>query len=315
MIHRIIIACLFCSCLLATTARAQQQQQQPGSITIGVVVPEQEEYINGRAFNLLKTKLESMMLANGVASMMNGGFVMYPVVNIVNTEVVEGGMKNITIVNADISLYITQLSTGIAFGNTTKSLKGSGTSTQEAIKNAFTKLSPSDKECSAFIAAGKKSITDYYEKNLQLIISKANTLAASKQYEEALAWLMSYPESLQGYDKVAAASVIIYKQYQNAMCSQLMQEAKAAYSMNDYQGTIDCLNRIDAESRCGKEAVALMAQVRTALNKENAEERRMMEKEMDASISLEKQRINAIKEVAKAYYSNSPVIHYTQIVK
>lgn len=309
---RIITISLFLCCLWVTI----QAQQKPASgITIGVVVPEQEESIDARAFSLLKTKLESLMLANGISSMMNGGFVMYPVVNITNTEVIEGGMKNITVVHADVSLYIAQLGTGMAFGNVTKSLKGSGNTTQDAMRNAFSKLSPADKECSAFIASGKKSITDYYENNLQLIVSKANSLAAAGQYEEALAWLMTYPESLNGYDKVMVASVAIFKQYQNAQCSQLIQQARGALAMKDYQGTIDCLNRIDAESRCGKEAVALTAQVKSALDKESAEERRMIEKEMDASVSLEKQRINAIKEVAKAYYGNRPVIHYTQIVK
>ena len=35
----------------------------------------------------------------------------------------------------------------------------------------------------------------------------------------------------------------------------------------------------------------------------------------DSLVGLEKQRITAIRDIAKAYYSNQPTIHYTQIVK
>jgi hypothetical protein len=34
----------------------------------------------------------------------------------------------------------------------------------------------------------------------------------------------------------------------------------------------------------------------------------------NSEVALEKYRINAAKEVAKAYYSNQPAINYTQIV-
>lgn len=310
----IITACLI---LLSTLPIMAQQTQASKSenLTIGVIVPEQDDEIDYKAFKLLQTKMENLMLANGISSMMNGGFVMYPVVNIMQTDVVEGGMKNITIVNVDVSLYISQLSTGMTFGNITQSLKGSGENTPAAVRNAFSKLSPSNKEIATFIAQGKQKIMDYYKTNQKTIISRANSLAAAGQYEEALAWLMTYPESLSGYNEVLAASVVIYKQYQNASCSQFIQQAKGALAMKDYQQAIECLNGIDATSKCGKEVVTLMAQLKAAIQKEDADARRMYEKEMNAAVSLESQRINAVKEVAKAYYSNQPVIHYTQVIR
>lgn len=311
---RILSICLLSFSLLPLMAQ-QVKTQQSENLTIGVIVPEQDDEIDYKAFKLLQTKMENLMLANGISSMMNGGFVMYPVVNIIKTEVIEGGMKNITVTNVDVSLYIRQLATGMAFGNITQSLKGSGGNISEAVRNAFSKLSPSNKEVSAFIASGKQKIMDYYKSNLKTIISRANSLAAAGQYEEALAWLMTYPESLGGYDEILATSVVIYKQYQNASCSQFIQQARGALAMKDYQQAIECLNGIDAGSKCGKEVVTLMAQVKSAIEKEDADARRMYEKEMNAAVSLESKRINAVKEVAKAYYSNQPVIHYTQVIR
>jgi hypothetical protein len=53
-------------------------------------------------------------------------FVIYPKFAIYETNVVEGGMQNITVVTADLSLFIKQVSNNLLFSSVSKSLRGSG---------------------------------------------------------------------------------------------------------------------------------------------------------------------------------------------
>ena len=80
-------------------------QERP-EVNIGVVVPEQQAEIQNDAFNLLNTRLKAVAAKNGVASDVFGEFVMYPVVNVLDSQLVEGGMRNMYLVEVDLDLFV-----------------------------------------------------------------------------------------------------------------------------------------------------------------------------------------------------------------
>lgn len=297
--------------LLSISTYAQHEYD----ITIGVIVPEQQKEIDANAFRLLATRLNAMMGANSVSSVANGTFVMYPIVNILDKKIVEGGMRNITMVELEVSLFVKQVITHTLFGSCSKTLKGNGRNLSDAIRNAFSGINARDNVYSQFLVETKEKIANYYLENRANLLNQARQLAANQQYEQALTLLMTYPQNLKGSDEIQTAAIGIYKKYQNQVCSQLILKAEAALSLQNYGEAASILATIDTESVCHSDALKLIKKVEDTMRADQKAEQELEEKLLNKKNSLEKKRIDAIKEIAIAYLSNQPQITYTQIIK
>ena len=112
-----ILLCLFSFAVYA---------QHDTDITIGVVVPQTQSELDSKSFHLLATRLENVMGTIGISSSVNDGIILYPEVNILSKQLVEGGLRNITIVELELSLFVKQVMTQTLFSSCSKVLKGSG---------------------------------------------------------------------------------------------------------------------------------------------------------------------------------------------
>ncbi|MCD8318792.1 MAG: hypothetical protein LUC45_08170 [Paraprevotella sp.] len=288
--------------------------QNVGTISIGVVVPDQQDEIPEEAFRLLATRMQAITASQGISSDMNGTFVMYPVVNITDKQLVEGGLKRFQLVEIELSLFIRQLATKAEFGTCTKSLKGQGRNMTEAVRNAFAQINPKDNVYSRFLSEAKTKITDYYTANRSTMIEKARSLASMQSYEEALALLAAYPDALPGSAEVRQVSIDIYKKYQNSICSQLLSKAQEAIAAQDYETALSVLSQIDSESNCHADAVQLTRQIGSNIKEQQKVEEELTRQAEQREQDLEKQRIQAIRDIAVAYYQNQPQISYSAIV-
>lgn len=307
--EKYVLAMLFC--LLCTFAHAQHDND----ITIGIIVPKQQEEIDLNTFRLLATRMSTLMGTNGISSEANGTFVMYPVVNVIDQKLVKGGLRNIIIVELELSLFIKQVNTGILFGSCSKVLKGNGRNLSDAIRNAFSKIHVNDNVYSRFLGQTKEKIADYFLTNKDNLLNQARCLATSQQYEHALALLMTFPQNLKGADEVQTVAIDIYRKYQNQVCAQLILKAEAAFSLQDYEKAASILATIDTEATCHSDASKLIKKIEETIRKEQKAAEELEEKLLNKRISLEKKRIDAIKEIAITYFGNQPEITYTQIVK
>ena len=298
---------IFCACLLPMEVQAQ-------GISISVIVPENSEYLNVSQLNRLRTKIEQIASANGVSALSNSNFVLYPVFEINESTLVEGGMRNMTMIDASLTLFIRQLDTRMIVSSVSLDLEGTGYSKGDALINAMRKIKPYRQEFKDFIAEGKQRIESYYKSNFASIRAKAKTLAAQQQYEEALALLMSYPEELPGYQTMAQDASAVYVQYMDNYCGRLLAEAKSRFSLNDYEGTASLLAQIDPSCSCAKEASDVMASMQQEIDAHIAYERKMELYKYRTETDLKKQRINAITEIVKAYFSRKPPVNYYQLI-
>lgn len=303
------------SFLIGLLSISSTYAQHDNNITIGIVVPEQQKEIDANAFRLLATRLTAVMGANGVSSETNGTFIMYPVVNILDQKLVEGGLRNITMVEVELSLFVKQVVTHTLFGSCSKILKGNGRNLSDAIRNAFSGINMRDNVYSQFLTQTKEKIANYYLENKANLLSQAHQLAASQQYEQALALLTTFPQNLKGANEVQAAAIEIYKKYQNQVCAQMILKAEAAISLQNYEEAASILASIDTESVCHSDALNLIKKIEDTIKADQKAEQELEEKLLNKKISLEKKRIDAIKEIATAYLSNQPQITYTQIIK
>lgn len=303
------IAAFMFSCLISIGLHSQTS-----NIVIGLVVPEQQEQIDTRAFQMLKTKMQNLLVTNGISSIQCDNFIMYPVVNIIKSDLIEGGMKSIVRVEIEVSICIYQYSSKTSFGGYSSNLQGNGITTSDAIMDAFSKISPNE-EFANFMERSKNKIIHYYITSHKSILAKAKLLAASKQYVEAMALLYAYPPSIEGAQVIQEEAFNIYKQYQNAVCSQWILIAEGDIALQNYINAIEVLSQIDSESSCKQEACNLINLIKEKIQDDEKKQEYIAQREQAMLVGLEKSRINAIKEIAKAYYENQPSISYMQIIK
>lgn len=295
-----------------------QSTNDVGKIALSVVMPENVDGLDVSQLSKLETKISQIVTVSGLAaSGYNNNFVIYPKFAIYESNIVEGGMQNITVVTAELSLFIKQVDNNLLFSTISKQIKGSGSNKELAITNAISKIPTSDPEFKTFIENGKTKIIQYYETKCVDIIKKSDSYIKMQQYDQALGLLMTVPEEVSScYNQIQDKAIEVYKAYQTQKCAELIQKAKTSLAANDYVGALNILSEIDPSASCFNEAQTL---AKTAETKVDAEEKKQWDfqmKQYNDAVSLEKQRVEAIKEIAVSYYKSQPTtVNYNYIVK
>ena len=308
---------LIISMLFVFSNAVAQSSSDVGKIALSIIMPENIDGLDASQLSKLQTKIIQIVSTTGLAATgYNNNFVIYPKFALYETEVVEGGMQNIIITNCELSLFIKQVDNNLIFSSVSKQFKSSGKNKNAAITNAISKIPTNDVQFKTFIETGKTKIIQYYELTCQDIISKSDGLVKMQDYQQALGLLMSVPEEVSCYKKVQEKSIEAYKAYQIQRCKVQLQEAKTQIASNNYSSALSILSQIDPSTPCYKESQAL---VNNAASKVDAEEKRQWEVNMKVyndAVSLEKLRINAVKDIAVAYYKSKPTtVNYTYLIR
>lgn len=294
-----------------------QSLNDVGKIALSVVMPENVDGLEISQISKLETKIFQIVSSTGLsASGYDNNFVIYPKFAIYETNVVEGGMENITISTCELSLFIKQVDNNLIFSTISKQLKGSGKTKSTAITNAISKISTTDKEFKTFIETGKNKIITYYESKCIDIISKSEGLVNVQDFEQALGLLMTVPEEVSCYNKIQDKSIEAYKAFQNHKCKIQLQEAKTQLASNNYTGSLTILGQIDPSTICFKEADALMKNVAAKVDAEEKKQWDIKMKIYRDNVAMEKERIRAVKDIAVAYYRSRPTkVSYNYIIR
>ncbi len=308
---------IFFTFLNVTFTTLAQTASDVGKIALSVIMPENVDGLDASQLSKLETKITQIVSSSGLAaSGYNNNFVIYPKFAIYETNLVEGGMQNITVTTCELSLFIKQVDNNILFSSISKQVKGSGNNKQTSITNAISKVPTNDAQFKTFIETGKTKIVQYYESKCQDIITKSESLVKMQNYEEALGLLQTVPEEVSCYSKVQEKSIEAYKAYQNQKCVKQIQEAKTTLAANNYNAALEILSQIDPSATCFNESQTLM---KNAESKIDAEEKKQWDLKMKVygdNVALEKQRINAVKDIAVAYYKSKPTtVNYSYIIK
>lgn len=282
-------------------------------ITIGLVMPEEElDGVKPDAYKLLQSKLEKMLTASGVSAF-GGDFVMYPVVNIIEENLIEGGIKNFFKIKIELTLNVANLTSKTLFSSESWPLIGTAERVKsDAVRNAFNQLKGNDPHFKDFVEKTKNKIYEYYESNKNIILAKASSLASSGEYEESIALLVSYPSQVSGFNEAQSLLRKVYLKYINANGARILNEARATFATKNYEQAVNLAAQIDPESSHYSEAKSLIEQVRSTINKEQAAAHQRAMKALEIAADVEKTRINAAASVARAFYSRR-VVHYNMI--
>ena len=292
------------ACYMALTAYCQS-----GDIYISVAMPP-NCLLENNAKTILKNKLVTMASANGIMAAECSSIAFVPEISIEEENKVEGGMRTIYTRTLNITVTARNIITNTVFSSFQLSSNGEGHSIADANRSAINKINLQSSRYAKYVEETKRKIVDFYNKNTSTLITKANTLAAQQEYDEALALLSTYPESLNGYTIVAQTMKSIFQQCQDKYCREIILSARAAYAQRDFSTAAEIAASINAQSSCIGEAKQLLAQIKRDSDKEYNDKMALEREQIRSNERMHSATMNAARDIAKAYYKRQTYYIY-----
>ena len=231
---------------------------------------------------------------------------------------VTGGPNQKVLVKTTLTIYIGDAEEQKIFASETFELKGVGSSDQQAYSNALKSINGSNEKLIDFLKEGKQRILDYYDANYTKYLDNARKQMAARNYDEALFYATAIPSCSVGYAQATTLALQIYNQSMNYEAQQLLAKARAAWaadpSADGASVAYSYLSQIDPSASCAPEARVLGDEITQTTKKqwefENVtkykDQIELEKRRIDATTQNERRRLEAAKEIAKAYATSRP---------
>ena len=281
-------------------------QAQDCELPIAVAFKTTPQPVTNSTQRMVANKLRQLLSANGVSGSLDfHSFALVPEFEVMGKSVTPGPPKQI-VYQLMLSLKVMNIDDGVVFSSYSTEMNGVGTSESAAYSDAVKRLSPKNQEMKHFIFEAQDRIIDYYNKNAERTLAKARMLAKTRKYDEALYVLMSIPECTNGYDAAMQMMVEVWQARVNLEGMKLLTKAQAIWgARTDSEAAMEAANllaQIDPESNSYAAAGELMREIKAKAEKNTPWDIGL--KVYEDSVDLEKQRLEAAKEVAVTFAKN-----------
>jgi hypothetical protein len=279
-----------------------------------IVLPTVEENSNQQEINYLKNRLRLLTSnAADVGGLENSQFAIAVGYDVLDKQIVSGTPIKL-VYNLSVSMYVVGLSDQKIYASYVSNIRGVGNNETSALINTFQKINISNVGILNFVQQGKMKIVAYYDDNYQNIIKKSRAKSAMRNYDEAIYDLMMVPECCKGYDEVVVELMNIFQEFVNQQCNENLAQARAAWiAAPNSEGAATAsiyLSEIYPDASCYGDAIELADEIK----KHMGNEWKFMMRQWADSISLERQRINAMRDISIAYASSQPKIDITNML-
>lgn len=288
-------------------------------IALAAYVPKQIENMPEPARDLLSNKLSQIVTQYGLSGIPNKErFIITANVNVLTKDITPTApvMHAYTL---QVTFFIGDGMEGTKFASHSVTIKGADEDQNRAYVSALRNIKTNDPKFQTFIEEGKKRIVEYYNAKCDFIIKEAQTLEAKQEYQQAIYKLTSVPQVCKEcYDKCQALVGPIYKKYIDFKCRKDINEATNIWSTNqDYSGAeraSQILNKIDPNSSCYKDALALSEKIAKRIKEIDQREWNFMLKQQQDAVDIDKALINAARDIGVAYGENQPDVVYETVI-
>lgn len=295
----ILLTAALLSALASVTA--QDFQDKKDLIPLSILIQDQPDPLPAGARTYASTKLKQIISNNGLAANDNfSRFFLSLEVIPITKDIVPGPPMKIS-ERVQITFFLCDYFDQKVFASTSIERAAVGDNETKCFVNAVKGINVNAKELTSFMSQGKQKILDYYNANCTNIIKKADQLAFQKQYEAALYELSSVPEVCDCYDQALVKTKEVYQAYVDNQCYQNLQQAKAAWASGQNSASAEIageyLAQILPDAKCYGEAETLFAEIKSKV----LDDWKFEMKKWQDGVDLEKQRIDAARQVGVAY--------------
>ena len=275
-------------------------------LPISVYAADDSESFPQGAKAMIENKLTQLLTRNGIAGLdYMGQFVLTITTTPLDKDVIPGPPAKIA-EKMEMNLYIVDTYAKTIFSSTSFAIRGLGETENKCYLNAISHMPLQTPQVTKFIDEGKQKIIDYYDHEGEALIKKAIFLARKKDYEEAL-WIVSLiPQQSRHYDAALQTGLDIYQQYINNECNIYLAAARQAWAAEqNSKGAAaagEYLMNILPDAGCYDEAMELYQEIKGKV----LDDWKFEMKKYQDGIDLEKQRIEASRQVGVAYGTHQP---------
>lgn len=259
----------------------------------------------------LTNRLRTLTASAGSAGGMdNSQFAIAIGYDIIDKQIVSGAPTKI-VYDVNVSMHVVDLKGQKVYSSHSFRLKGIGDNETKALINTFQKINISNDGVKNFVKQGEHKIIEYYDNNYPNIIKTAKTQAAMKNFDAAIYTLMTIPECCKGYEVALKELMNVYQQFVNQHCQENLAQARAAWiAAPNSEGAATAsvfLSEIYPDAACYGDAMALAAEIKRQMG----EEWKFMMRQWADNVSLERQQINAMRDISIAYANSLPKTEVT----
>lgn len=276
--------------LLPATVGAQTMG---GGFTIGVSTIDIGKNLSEAQAPKLESKMLQVIEKSGVANAgYSSGILLKPAISVEDTRIAEGGMQNITVTTCELTLYMVNAGDNmIVYNSMSRKLRGSGSTTEQALSNAINTMDVNDDVYKQFMSTSKQKIVAYYNTNCDKIMKQATEAEKKHDYEAAVSLLSSVPMEVTCYTTANRKALSLYTKYEHQLCNKVVSYARGQMAIGNYEAALDALATISGRSACNAEANQLIA-----------EADKKMQRHIDRQYNLQAQQARALETIAMGYY-------------
>ncbi len=245
--------------------------------------------------NQVKSKLQLALTKYGISSEIGmSRFAMVPEV-VINNEHTTSTIPVYCNIDFDLVITLTDIYTGKSFGTYVRKTMGKGTSKSNAISKGISVINLNNPEFEFFCESSKNKIITYYSENMPSIIARANAVASSRDFQQAISMLCEIPDEVQGYStKVGPLIGKYYTKEIDLEGESVLNEALAAWAQSpDESGAnevADILSKMPPGCSSSQGARDLMNQIRKTVKALNDRQFAFEKQQADREYALERQR-------------------------
>jgi len=282
-------------------------------------LPEDMEGMTANNLKLLENRLGSIISQNGMLSAEGSRFILTMNWNVLEKEVIGSG-PTVIMYKLEVGLCLGDGMTGTKYASTTLSLKGAGNDEAKAVMKAMNGINAHKAEIGRLVKEGTDRIIEYYESNKSQILTSVKAMMNQKSYEEALWTLSQIPQEVSYYAEAQDMMVQAYRAQVNTNAAQQLQRARALWAASPSRENADAVmalvGDIDPSSSSYAGAQALMKEVKGRVKGLDDADRAEMMRQNAHERSMDRARINAVRDIAVAYAKSRPrVVYNTRIIR
>lgn len=262
--------------LILTPILYAQSIDDVGKVVLGVEVLDTSTKETIELESYLTNKLSNVITQAGYSTNGITFFYVSPNIIIDSDEMAEAGMKNVYVVQGSLILNVIQNDGDVVFSSLALPFRESSTKRITAIKNGISKIQSS--KIAPFLEDAKGKILKYYESEKEKIFIQADVMAENKNYDGAIAYVMSIPNSLHTIYQEALVKADFYLESKNKMYNDsLFVLAKSYLAQHDAKSALDVLCAYITRNGQEEEYKQLLAKAEKLVTEEEkriAEEKR-----------------------------------------
>lgn len=211
-----------------------------GKIVIGIDIPETSSQETQELKDYLYNKVSHWISQAGYSAKGFSSFSVTPNITIDSEDVAEGGMKNVYVIKGSLFLSVLQNDGDVVFSSISLPFRDSSTKKITAIKNGIGKLQY--EKLLPLLNQAKEKILKYYESQKANIFAQADFMAKQKDYDGAIAYIMTIPSSLTDIYQEGLIKANSYLEQKNkAYNDSVFVVANSYLAQHDARAALDAL--------------------------------------------------------------------------